>query len=254
MSTPGPGDPPLTFSWARARGRGASLTFWMMVTAIVLVAFFALFRIVYPQSQRSIPSAQQIVILDGTDPATQRALNPVRDRDFMILPGGGDRNQRVTLESAGPVFHPSFEKRELRLLDLPQGSGSIPPVRLHDLSAPVLPPLDLSDMKSPAAARQKGASRTGIVVSGPLAARKIEEQPDFSAAAPAEPEAWRFQITADALGRVVFALPLDTPGKLDEAGPTLKLLRAMRFDKSPDGQTGALQSGIVTFRSIVPAP
>jgi hypothetical protein len=253
MTGPESSDPPLTFDWARPRGRRVVLALWMVVTLFALVAFFALFRVVYPQAQRSVPSAQQVVILHGADPANQVALNAVRDRDFMILPGVDDRSSRTTLESAGPVFHPSFENRQLQLLDLPQGASAIPPVRLHDLAAPVLPPLDLGDMKPLAPETRGDPPPLSMSVSGELAARKIELRPDFAGAMPPEPEAWRFQIAVDGQGRVVVALPLDAPGKPEEVSGLLRLLRTLRFSSAPRDRGGSLETGIVSFRTSGPA-
>jgi len=225
-------DSGLTFDWRKPRAEWARLAFWMLITFLGLAAFFALFRVVYPQTQRLVPTTQQITLL-GTDPAAQSVLNAVQDRDFLIIPSSDGKRNPVTLEDSAPVFHPSYEKHELKLLDVPQRNLKPPSVRLLDVREPILPRLDLSELNRetrPAASPASPATRKPeLRLRGGLASRKILAQPEFGNLSMREPDSWRFHLGVDGSGHVIFALPVEAPGKLDEAAPLLRLLRQIRF-------------------------
>ena len=231
MPKPSQTEPDLTFDWRKPRGEWARLAFWTLVTFLGLAAFFALFRVVYPQTQRVVPTAQQITQL-GTQPATQAVLDAVQDRDFLIIPSTGGKRNPVSLEDRAPVFHPSYEKHEVKLLDLPQSNTKPAPVRLLDVREPVLPRLELSDLKPSPPDTDTLPRKLDLHIRGSLAARQTDARPDFDDLQMAEPESWRFHLGVDGAGQVVFALPIEAPGKLEEAAPLLRLLRQIRF--SPD--------------------
>jgi hypothetical protein len=231
MPKPSQTEPGLTFDWRRPRAEWARLAFWMLVTFLGLAAFFALFRVVYPQTRRIAPTAQQITVL-GADPATQAVLNAVQDRDFLIIPSTDGKRNAVSLEDRAPVFHPSYEKHEIKLLDLPQRNTKPAPVRLLDVREPVLPRLDLSDLSPSPRTTAPVPKKLTLQVRGGLAARQATSEPEFEKLQMAEPESWRFHLGVDSAGRVIFALPVEAPGKLEEAAPLLRLLRQLRF--TPD--------------------
>jgi hypothetical protein len=228
MPKPSQTDPGLTFDWRKPRAEWARLAFWMLVTFLGLAAFFALFRVVYPQTQRIVPTAQQITLL-GTDPALQPVLNAVQDRDFLIIPSSDGKKSPVSLEDRAPVFHPSYEKHEIKLLDLPQSNAKPAPVRLLDVREPVLPRLDLSDLIPSQRTSASVPKKLALQVRGGLAARQTVSQPEFDGLQMAEPESWRFHLGVNSAGQVIFALPVEAPGKLEEAAPLLRLLRQIRF-------------------------
>lgn len=224
-------EPGLTFDWRKPRAEWARLAFWMLVTFLGLAAFFALFRVVYPQTRRIVPTAQQITVL-GADPATRTVLNAVQDRDFLIIPSTDGKRNPVSLEERAPVFHPSYEKHEIKLLDLPQRDTKPAPVRVLDVREPVLPRLDLSKLAPAPRAASPSPKRLTLQVRGALAARRAASEPEFDGLQMAEPESWRFHLGVDGAGHVIFALPIETPGKLEEAAPLLRLFRQVRF--TPD--------------------
>lgn len=229
MPTPPPNDPGLTFDWRNPRTERTRLGFWMLITFLGLAAFLALFRVVYPQTQRLVPVAQQVTLL-GSDAAAQSVLNAVQDHDFLIIPSADSRKNPVSLDDRAPVFHPSYEKHELKLLDLPQRNTKPAPVRLLDVREPVLPPLDLSELnRSPQIPSTARPSKLALNIRGGLASRKIASHPDFSTLQVPEPESWRFHLGVNRAGQVLFALPVEAPGKLGDAAPLLRLLRQIRF-------------------------
>ncbi|MCE9519207.1 MAG: hypothetical protein K8R87_06625 [Verrucomicrobia bacterium] len=232
MPKPPPTDPGLTFDWRIPRGERSRLFFWMLVTFFGLAAFFALFRVVYPQTQRLVPIAQQVTLL-GSDTAAQSVLNSVQDHDFLIIPSADSKRNFVSLEDRAPVFHPSYEKHELKLLDLPQRNTKPAPVRLLDVREPILPRLDLTELKNnPQPAPPAHPAKLTLHLRGGLASRAIASQPDFNTLQMIEPESWRFHLGVNSAGQVIFVLPIDAPGKLGDAVPLLRLLQQIRF--APD--------------------
>ena len=229
---PAPKNSPLTFDWRRPRAEWPRLFFWTLLTALGLTGFFALFRVVYPQAQRVVPTEQQITLL-GSDPAAQSIIKAVQDRDFLVIPAREGMRNPVSLEERAPVFHPSYERHELRLLDLPEHNARPAPVRLLDVREPVLPRLDLSELKPEALPKPARPKKLALQLRGELAGRGIVSQPGLETISMAEPESWRFHLGVDGAGQVVFALPFESPGKPDEAAPLLRLLRQIRFTPEP---------------------
>lgn len=232
MLKPPPTDPGLTFDWRKPRAEGMRMAFWMLITFFGLAAFFALFRVVYPQTQRTVPVAQQVTLL-GSDTAAQTVLNAVQDHDFLIIPSADSKRNLVSLEDSAPVFHPSYEKHKLKLLDLPQRNTKPAPVRLLDVREPLLPRLDLSELdRNPRALSTARPAKLALHFQGDLTSRAIASHPDFSTLQTLEPESWRFHLGVNSAGQVLFALPIEAPSKLGDAAPLLRLLRQIRF--APD--------------------
>src|SRR4051812_46868447 len=150
---------PLTFHWKRPVVKARGLAFWVFVVLLGLAAFFYLFQVVYPQAQRFTPVPHHIVALNAGDPTGREVLNKVQDQDFLIMPPPAEGAGAVNLDEHFPVFHPTFEGHTLQLEDLPHKTFTMPPARLLQMDAPVLPPLDLSELKSPAADPAKGLDK-----------------------------------------------------------------------------------------------
>lgn len=226
------GPTPLTFHWSLSTLRERGLLFWGFIVALGLAAFFYLFQVVYPQSQRFTPVPQQVVMLNPAEPAARGLMNKVQDRDFLIVPATTAAASGVTLEARVPVFHPSFEGHKLDLKDLPHKAFSVPPARLLEMDAPVLPPLDLSEIKSvPSVPGMPvmGAPRLVMKLSGELAGHAMAGVPDFSALTLSDPGSCRFQLGVNAEGRVEFVLPITASEKPDVLEKLTQVLQRLRF-------------------------
>lgn len=202
--------PLLVFDWRPIQRRWPGLIKWLLFTILAMAGFFYLFKVNYPQSQRLTPVPVHITIISASEPATRALLHRVRDQDFAIIPSGGLDGPRVRLEDHAPLFHPSFEKREIRLEDLPHKTYTVPPPRLLDFTAPVLPALDFSDLKPPRATPSDGANDNPVLAlefTGSLATRKLLHAPDFTALSLTDPESWRFHVGVEANGRISIAMP-----------------------------------------------
>ncbi len=253
--TPDP-KPALTFDWRQPKGQLGRLLLWLAATVVALTVFFFLFRVVYPQTQRFIPVSQQIVVLNPSDPASRASINHAQDRDFMVLPSGNQQKNAITLDDRAPVFHPLYEKHELKLQDVSQRDSTVPPVRLLDVTTPILPRLDLSELKRSAPLPEKitvTVPRLELRLTGALASRKLIFQPDFSAAAITAPEAWLIEIGVNSEGRVIFALPTGNPEKNNEAAKLLGLMQQLRFEPDTAQSVQTPVWGLASLNWAIPS-
>jgi hypothetical protein len=262
MGEPTETEPQLTFDWSKPRRQSAGLLLWLILTGIGLAGFFFLFRVVYQTPRHFIPATSQITLLSPTDPAARALLQRVADRDFFVFSNNKKSDDDPSLDDRAPVFHPSFEKHELRLQDLPQRDSKPPPVRLLDVTVPTLPPPDLHDLHAPPAAvtalplpPPSAPFTPALHLSGALAERKIVSMPDFSSLSALDCTAWRFQLGVDVDGRVTFALPLATAEKAADSSEALRLLSEVRF--APEDQNNHARPpmwGVATFEWTRPGP
>jgi hypothetical protein len=240
---------PRTFDWQKPERRSRGLAFWMFVTLLGLAGFFYLFQVVYPQAQRFTPVPHHVVVLSPADPAARELMNKVQDLDFMILPPPAERVGSANLEEHAPVFHPTFEGHKLQLQDLPQKTVTVPPARLLQMGAPVLPPLDLRESRTPAPAAKPAAGpvRLTMKLSGALASRGVERAPDLSNMTLNDPAACRFQLGVNAEGGVDVALPLASSENAETLKELTSVLQGMRFTPANGAQTGPML-GTATFQ------
>jgi hypothetical protein len=250
---------PLIFHWPRPLEQGRRLIFWIGVVALGLAAFFYVFQVVYPQSQRSTPIPHQVLLLDPSDPAARAILNKVQDRDFLVLPGEDPGTEAARLEDRAPVFHPSYEGHQLSLQDLPHKPFTVPPARMLKMDEPVLPPLDLAELKradaSSAPNAKTAAPRLALKLTGALAKRKMIHPPDLAGLSPADPATLCIQLGVDAHGRVWFALPLRESESVQMSSDLASRLTQARFEPldAKSGSEGSLLAqeppvwGIATF-------
>jgi hypothetical protein len=222
---------PLTFHWRKPVVKARGLAFWLFVVMLGLAAFFYLFRVVYPQAQRFTPVPHHIVALNSADPAARQVLDKVHDVDFLILPPPSEAAGSVSLEDHSPVFHSTFEDHKLQLQDLPHTTLPMPPARLLQMNAPVLPPLDLSELKSPAGkAKPTGsAPKLTMRISGPLQLRALIQPPDLSQVALNDPSTCRFQLGVNADGIVNVALPVASSESAETMQKLSHLMQGIRF-------------------------
>lgn len=240
---------PLIFHWTIPVWKQRGLLFWMFVVLLGLAAFFYLFQVVYPQAQRFTPVPHQIVVLNPTDPAAKELMNRVHDRDFLILPPASESTSTVSLEEHAPVFHPTFEGHKLQLQDLPSKTFTVPPARLLQMDAPVLPPPDFTDLKVSPIPTVKTVTVTPSLVlrlSGPLSLRVVKRTADLSGITMADPMSCRFQLGVNADGGVDVALPLSSGEDAETIAKLTAAMQSIRFAPA-SVQASAPVWGTVTF-------
>ncbi len=229
---------PLIFEWNKPGHKGPGLFIWILATLLGIGFFFYLFKIGYPQTQRVTPVPQQVFMLNGALPANQALIHRVRDLDYLILSGSDDTIKEVKLEDRVPVFHPSFEKHELQVQDLPHKDFTTAPPRLLDATAPVLRAPDLSELKKMEQPLPGVASKAELRLhlEGPATVLKLMHQPDFNALSLSDPDAWRYQIGIEkSTGRVAFSLPINMGEPSKTGSEILKRLQELQFEPQADG-------------------
>jgi len=239
----------LIFGWRLPRQEGRSLAFWMLMVVLGMAGFFYLFQVVYPQSQRFTPAPQQVIVLNPADPAARAVMSKMRDRDFMVLPSDAEANSGPELDTMVPLFHPSFEKHQMTLQDLPHRVFTVPAARLLRMNEPVLPDLDLKEMNPPPQAppTKSPAPKLEMRLAGEIASRKLLEAPNLGGLSVTDPEAYRFQIGIDGNGLVQFTLPLASSVTQDEVQVATDHLKQLRF-KPAEGLRTGLTWGTATFQ------
>ena len=242
---------PLIFEWDKPRSVGPGLFVWLLVSMLGLGLFFYLFKVVYPQTQRVTPVPQQVFMLNSALPSNQALINRVRDLDYLVLSGSDDTMKEVKLEDRVPVFHPTFEKHELQLQDLPHKDYATAPPRLLNIREPVLRPPDLSELKKKDSQMGKIAANAELKLQfdGPVANLNLVQPSNFTSLQLSDPDAWRYQIGVEkSSGRVAFVLPVNAGEQPKVGQEILKRLQELRFE--PQLNTDSTESVIwssVTF-------
>ena len=240
-----PAEPhPLTFQWTHAGLRERGLLFWLVIVLLGAAAFFYVFQVAYPQSQRFTPVPQQVLMLTPADAKARAVLQKVQDRDFLIVPPTSAAAVAVELEEHAPVFHPSFEGHKMELQDLPHKSVRVPPARLLQMDAPVLPPLDLSELKAepvPVVKASVVAPSLVMKLSGDLATWKVTAPPNLAGMDLADPGKCRFKLGVNADGQVEFVLPLQGKESPEVLQTLTQRLREVRFE--PGGRASNKPAG-----------
>lgn len=242
----------LNFHWHQPAGSGGRLWRWLIISALGMTGFFYLFKVVYPQTRHVTPLPQQIVLLNSADPAARAIMNRVQDVDHLMLPTSSDVTNPIHLEEQAPVFHPSFENHVFALQDLPYKAVKVRPARLLDTTSPMLPPLDLSDLKETPTVIQRRANGPHLTMklNGELNGRALLAPPDFTLLGLTEADAYRFQLGVDSRGRVTFALPINENGNPEVTQQLMHHLSQLRFAALPvkDNALSKPMWGIATFQ------
>ena len=250
MKTPSDSRQTLVFDWTKPAHRGLGLALSLLITLTAMAAFFYLFRVIYPQSQRLTPVPQQVFVLNPADPAHQALINRVRDQDHLVIAGGDNDMREVHLDDHAPVFHPSFEKHEFQLQDLPRTKINVFPARILNPSASMLPPPDLKGLKPAEGPFASFGPPPPITLgfSGELSKMHLRTMPDLTALQITDPGAWRFHIGVSADGHVAYVMSIATGEEQTATKTLLSLLSKLRFDPvdNADGSATVVWS-IVTL-------
>ena len=257
-SRPPPGDEPdearqaLTFQWGEVERRWPSLFKWLLLTFIGMVGFSYVFKVTYPQYQVTVTAPRQVTVLNAADPATAPILQRIAGTVLIIMPDSGSQTD-LPLEPYMPFFHPSIQNHEFHLQDASHAPSPVPPARLLDPTAPVLPAMDLSQLKrTPAFSGPANAAKPTLQIQfeGPLAKRKITHLPSFASLALADPEAWKLHVGVDPRGRVAFALPVTTGALASRLPEVVALLQEMHFEAQPTPEDAPPNAEPLTWDNV----
>ena len=235
-----PGNEGLIFRWRKSVLPRWRLAFFMVVAGVVHLGFFYLFRVIYPEPVKTIPSPNRMTLLSSADPSAKAVLDQIADRRSAYFPGN---SKSVDLADFAARFVPSFRDYSLGLR-IPEDTRQklvLPPVSVP--GELVFPPLAV-------AAPNSAASRPDMnvklnIVSG-LEGREVAHVPNWDVEQIAAFPERRFQFSVgfDSLGRVVYVLPLQSPGN-PESKETISFLsnalKTMRLSPGDDSVSGTVE-------------
>lgn len=228
----------LSFAWKIRERTTLHVMLLTGLLAVLLGAFFVIFRIIYPSVPVADAVPQRLLVLDPAAPAALALIHRAHDKSFGLIPAEpADLAARGSL----PAFTPGYVGFELKLRTMEPSAAAPEHPRLFSASTPVLPEVTPRVHLPPA----QPAQVVLLAVPGPELARRAPASLEIPGIPLKDPENARFSIAIDAAGRVSEVLPLF----LTDDPATTKALRdrvaALRFQ--PDARA-ARQWGTIGFQ------
>jgi hypothetical protein len=232
MSTPELEKPLLIFSWGHTSRRMGPLIFWLIVAAALIFSFYLFFRLERVLQTTKVRPVHSILLLDSRLAGSQKLMNKAEDQSLIVLGTG----LASTLDEEAyklPRFQPSFKNFELKLKVRPEDEPKLRAFPQIVSSAALLAPLPPVRQAISSNSSNSGPILQWKVISG-LHERSIQSQP----ALPLELGAYAldvtFEVNVNPAGKVIFALPLETPEDSREVLSKLrKSLESLRFHANP---------------------
>jgi hypothetical protein len=228
--------PVLTFAWRERDYRGLKLLFYLLLTITGAVLFFMLFKVVYPQAEHISVSPQYVMVLDPTQPATRDLINRTRDENFLLLGQGTRQSTRLPDEQSHfPVFQPSFQGHEMKLVDLPVEPDVRELPRLFSIQQLPLPPVTTVAKPIPVNPEKTGtpSPRVALNVLGNLKKRWLQKEELGKEVKLDDPSPVRFSIGVDDKGQVASVVPLWTTTEGRQYRVMHRAVTQLRFKPSP---------------------
>ncbi|MBL9133796.1 MAG: hypothetical protein JNG86_21475 [Verrucomicrobiaceae bacterium] len=228
----------LTFAWNIRDRSTMRLIGAFVVLALLMAAFFLVFRVAYPTMQRASATPQRIVVLDPADPAARAIINRAQDKSFALFPV---ESRDTPANTRLPAFEPSFRDARMHLVPmLPTPAVTRQPQLFTPATSvlPAVPPRATLPPQAPPAAVLRA-------VPGADLAKRAPADLTLSDIPLADPHSVQFRAAIGAAGEVLVALPL---GSIDDPALMQRLhaaITALRF--KPDPKTPR-QWGTLSFR------
>jgi hypothetical protein len=233
-----PNTPGLNFAWGV---RDHSM--WRLVGALVVLmaamaAFFFIFRIVHPVTQRLPVTPQHVISLDPNNPAELALIHRAQDRSFALL---SDADAVAPVESPLLAFHPSFAGHEIKLRELEPATAAIHQPRLFTAAADVLPPVPRRAVHSVAV---PPAAKLHAIMS-PSLAKRGPANVELSGIKLTQPTRVQFRVAIGSAGQIVTALPLSS---VEDAEIMRQLHAAVRTLRFTPADVKRIEWGEISFR------
>ena len=237
-SKPHPSESALIFAWGV---RDHSL--WHLVGALLLLmtamaAFFFIFRIVHPVTQRLPVTPQHVISLDPNNPAELALIHRAQDRSFALL---SDADSAAPVESPLLAFHPSFAGHEIKLRELDPATNTIRQPRLFTAAADVLPPVPRRAVDSVAV---PPIAKLHAIMS-PALAKRGPASVELSGIRLTQPTRVQFRVAIGSAGQIVTALPLSNVEDADIMQQLYAAVLALRFSPA---EAKRVDWGEISFR------
>jgi hypothetical protein len=250
MSTPELEKPLLIFSWGHKPRRTGALLFWLIIAAVLIFSFYLFFRLERVLQTTRVRPVHSVLLLDSRLATSQHLMNKAQDQSLIAL-GTGLSSHLDEEAYKLPKFRPSFQDFELQLKTRPEDEPKLRAFPQIVSSAALLapPPLTSTPVRATPTA---SPALVWQIISG-LKGRSILQQP----ALPTEIGAYAlevpFQVEINAAGKVIFALPVETPEDSREVLTQLRhSLESLRFHPSKEGSPPA--HGLLRLTPEQPTP
>lgn len=238
----------LVFRWEREGVAPAvKLAGFVALSVAIHAGFFYLFRVVYPSSERVLPTPVEVLLLSEESPGVPSLLRALDDRDAAYhssvresVSGGLDLGSYGAVYGEGEAkemvelgYQPSYSRHDPMLLPWPQAPEWVElPALTEKGTVPILPQKDepaLPGTKPDSPERQGG--EISVLRGGGLESREIEAIPDIEASEWGESGTGRvvFMVGIGRSGRVIYRLPTDRGG-LPEVGEVSAFVGQIVFE------------------------
>jgi hypothetical protein len=228
----------LIFAWHIREHSIMRLVVALVLLMAAMSAFFFIFRIVHPVSQRLPVTPQHVISLDPNNPAELALIHRAQDRSFALL---SDADSVAPVESPLLAFHPSFDGHEIKLRELEPATTAIHQPRLFTAAADVLPPVprravDLVDALPTAKLH---------AILSPSLEQRAPASLELSDIQLTQPTRVHFRVAIGSAGQVITALPLSSVEDAEIMRQLHAAVVALRFTSS-EGQ--GVDWGEISFR------
>ena len=131
----------LIFDWSRPKLIGLRFLFFVLVSLGIHLFILYAFKVVYPTSDRYIPTTAELSILDWEDPSSRAVLMRLEDRLAIIEPKDEEEDVRVKIEKLTPRYKPSFADYKILLKEIPPFEENTDLPKLAEPGTGFMPPL-----------------------------------------------------------------------------------------------------------------
>ncbi len=231
-------EPGLIFSWGV---RDHSM--WRLVGALLLLmtamsAFFFIFRIVHPVTQRLPVTPQHVISLDPNNPAELALIHRAQDRSFALL---SDADTAAPVESPLLAFHPSFDGHEIKLRELEPATTTIHQPHLFTAAADVLPPVP---RRTAEPVSVTPSAKLHAVMSSALAKRGPASV-ELNGIKLTQPSRVQFRVAIGSAGQIITALPFSSIDDVEIMQQLHAAILTLRFTPS---EVRRVEWGEISFR------
>lgn|GEM_PF-3507789 len=249
---PAPGG--LIFDWSASRSKGRlRLLLFLGISAVLHLLFFYLIRVVYPTSERVLPSESRILLLHPSDPVSAPLLSELVDRGATRWSSLTEREGAgFQIEGYPVTYQATFLGHEPALLpwdgDLEDGRGATD-IRGAGITLP--PPVvseSVFQETTPAivVAGETGGERPFLSLGGALENRKVlhRQEVDVRGWSGAGGGRAVYMLGVEQSGKVGYSMALNK-GDLPDASVPIDFLKGIRFSPGGSLSVGEIVWGTV---------
>lgn len=227
----------LIFAWSARDHSTWHLFVALLVLMGAMAAFFFVFRIVHPITQRLPTTPQHVISLDPRDPAALALIHRAQDRSFALL----SESDSLPEEKDLLAFRPSFQDHQLKLLEPAPITSATHLPRLFTAASDVLPPVPRRATSPPVVQEESSLHAvisTSLIKRGPASVA-------LSGIVLTQPSRVQYRVAVGAAGEIITALPL---GSVEDEEVMKQLHDAVMSLRFAPSNVKRIEWGEVSFR------